>query len=94
MKFSFLPYQSTISEGDHTLQFLYGHDQQRRKTTFYDQNGLAMDKYFIGLYEKEVEYTEDGIITRHINYITAGDGMTAIVLEEEQGEEETGRFFN
>ena len=53
-----------------------------------------MDKYFIGVYEKEVEYTEDGIITRHINYITAGDGMTAIVLEEEQGEEETGRFFN
>ena len=94
MKFSFLPYQSTISEGDHTLQFLYGHDKQRTKTTFYDQNGLAMDKYFIGLYEIEVEYTEDGIITRHINYITAGDGMTAIVLEEEQGEEtETNTYF-
>ena len=47
-----------------------------------------MEKYFVGLYEKEVAHTEEGAITRHINYITAGDGMTAIVLQEEQGDDE------
>ncbi|MEX1193190.1 MAG: RHS repeat-associated core domain-containing protein [Brumimicrobium sp.] len=81
---------STITEGDNTLEFLYGHDKQRRKTTFYDQNGLAMEKYFVGLYEKEVE----GNTTRHINYVNAGDGMTAIVLEEEEnGTTETETYF-
>ena len=73
---------SSITEGDYTLQFLYGHDKQRRKTSFYDDNGLAMEKYFVGLYEKEIDHQTG--ITRHINYITAGDGMTAIVLQEEE----------
>ena len=40
-----------------------------------------MEKYFVGLYEKEIDYQTG--ITRHINYITAGDGITAIVLQEE-----------
>ncbi|RYM35525.1 hypothetical protein ERX46_00620 [Brumimicrobium glaciale] len=35
---------ANITEGDYTLQFQYGHDKQRRKTTFYDQNNLAMIK--------------------------------------------------
>lgn len=81
---------SQITEGDYTLQFQYGIDDQRRKTSFYDANGLVMDKYFVGLYEKEI----DGNITRHINYITASDGMTAIVLEEEQnGSSTTETYF-
>ena len=82
---------ATIAEGEYTLQFLYGHDKQRRKTSFYDTNGLAMEKYFAGLYEKEIDH-QTGII-RHINYIMAGDGITAIVLEEEQGEEATFREY-
>jgi RHS repeat-associated protein len=49
-----------------------------------------MEKYFVGLYEKEIE----GNVIRHINYINAGDGMTAIVLvEEENGNTETNTFF-
>ena len=95
MKCDLLTYYSA-SYQENLTQFLYGHDKQRRKTSFYNENGLAMEKYFVGLYEKEVEFTEDGIITRHINYITGGDGMTAIVLEEEQGEEEeaeTNTYF-
>jgi RHS repeat-associated protein len=72
---------STITEGDYnTLQFLYGHDNQRRMTSFYNENGLALEKYFVGLYEKEVQ----GNSVRHINYIMAGDGITAIVIEEEE----------
>jgi RHS repeat-associated protein len=50
-------------------------------TSFCDENGLVLEKYFIGLYEKEIE----GAVTRHINYVMAGDGMTAIVIEEENG---------
>ena len=83
MKPNAFTYHNFYYEGDYTLQFLYGHDKQRRKTTFYDANGLAMEKYFVGLYEKEIDHQKG--ITRNINYITAGDGMTAIVLQEEQG---------
>ena len=93
MKFK-QPAYSYLSEGDYSLQFLYGHDKQRRLTTFYNESGLAMEKYFVGLYEKEVAHTEEGVITRHINYITAGDGMTAIVIQEEQDEEiEVNTYF-
>jgi RHS repeat-associated protein len=81
---------SQITEGDYTLQFQYGIDNQRRKTTLYDQNGLVIEKYFVGLYEKEIE----GNTSRHINYISASDGMTAIVLEEEQnGSSTTETYF-
>lgn len=72
----------TEEDGYYSLNFIYGHDKQRRKTTFYENNILVLEKYFVGLYEKEFE-PQTGI-TRHINYITAGDGMTAIVLQEEE----------
>ena len=42
-----------ISEGDHTLNFVYGHDNHRRKTIYSNQNGVQLEKYFIGLYEKD-----------------------------------------
>ena len=77
-----LPYHLFSYGGECTLQFLYGHDKQRRKTTFYENSDLVMEKYFVGLYEKEIDHQTG--ITRHINYITAGDGMTAIVLQEEE----------
>jgi RHS repeat-associated protein len=69
-------------ENGYELAFLYGHDKQRRKTSFYENGNPMLDKYFVGLYEKEFE-PQTGI-TRHINYIMAGDGMTAIVLQEEE----------
>jgi RHS repeat-associated protein len=72
----------TIEENGYELAFLYGHDKQRRKTSFYENGNPMLDKYFVGLYEKEFE-PQTGI-TRHINYIMAGDGMTAIVLQEEE----------
>ena len=72
-----------ISEGGHTLNFVYGHDNHRRKTMYSNQDGVQLEKYFVGPYEKEIE-AEGGIVkVRHINYISAGDGMTAIVLQEE-----------
>lgn len=58
-------------------------------TSFYNENGLALEKYFVGLYEKEVE----GNITRHINYIMAGDGITAIVIEEEENGNTTSETY-
>jgi hypothetical protein len=49
-------------------------------TSFCDENGLVLEKYFIGLYEKEIE----GAVTRHINYVMAGDGVTALIIQEEE----------
>lgn len=50
---------------------------------------MALEKYFVGLYEKEVA----GNITRHINYIMAGDGMTAIVIDEEENANTTSETY-
>jgi RHS repeat-associated protein len=44
----------------------------------YSIETLLRKKYFTGLYEREIE----GSTVRHIRYVMAGDGLTAIVLKE------------
>ena len=43
MKPKTLPYQGYYCEGSSAFQFLYGHDKQRRKTSFYDDNSLTLE---------------------------------------------------
>ena len=43
MKPKTLPYQGYYCEGGSAFQFLYGHDKQRRKTSFYDDNSLTLE---------------------------------------------------
>jgi RHS repeat-associated protein len=71
---------ASIEENTYELDFLYGYDKQRRKTLFTHQNVPILEKYFVGLYEMEVE----GTTTRHINYVMAGDGVTALIIQEEE----------
>ena len=54
MKPKTLPYQGYYCEGGSAFQFLYGHDKQRRKTSFYENGNLGLEKHFVGLYEKDM----------------------------------------
>jgi RHS repeat-associated protein len=72
----------TITEGNQRLYFTYGADDERVMTELVELDGsnetTLLKKYFFGLYEQESE----GAAQRHIHYIMAGDGLTAIVVEE------------
>jgi hypothetical protein len=69
---------SLITEGDYSLEFVYGPDQLRRKTILSDNTGVLKTKYFVGSYEEEI--TTAG--TRKVHYIAGGDGLTAVYIEE------------
>jgi RHS repeat-associated protein len=67
-----------------THQYLYGPDQQRRRTVF--NNGpLQKTTYFIGSYEKEI--TGENI--RELHYIEGGDGLAAVYIKTNG----TGKLF-
>ncbi len=42
----------------HRLELFYGPDGQRRKTMRYEDQVLQSEKYFLGNYEKEVDYMQ------------------------------------
>lgn len=64
------------NEGDKNLQYLYGPDQQRRRTV-YTNGSLQKTTYFIGSYEKEIS---NGI-TKELHYIGGGDGLAAVYIK-------------
>jgi hypothetical protein len=80
---------TTITENNLRMYFTYGADEERIMTTLVElDNGnetLLRKKYFTGLYEREVE----GNTVRHIRYVMAGDGITAIVVKENTGNDNT-----
>ena len=43
-----------ISEGDHTLNFVYGHDNHRRKTIYSSPEGEQLEKYFIDSQKEKI----------------------------------------
>jgi RHS repeat-associated protein len=91
----------TIREGDYKLEIIYGPDNQRKKTVLYrdDNSPVPLNstrdvinwvpyktKYFVGgIYEEElVEALTDN--TSEINYVSGGDGLAAIFVKDDQGE--------
>lgn len=78
-----------ITEGDQRMYFTYDAGDERIMTKLVElDNGnenILLKKYFVGLYEKEVEGTTE----RHIHYIMAGDGLTAIAIQENEDPTET-----
>ncbi len=65
-----------ITEGNKTLDVTYGIDKQRRKSRF-AANGSEMTRYYMPNYEEEVE----GSNTRKIHYISGGNGLAAIFVQ-------------
>jgi RHS repeat-associated protein len=80
---------SQITENNLRMYFTYGADEERIVTTLVElDNGnetLLRKKYFTGLYEREIEGNE----VRHIRYVMAGDGLTAIVVKENSENDNT-----
>ena len=91
----------TIREGDYKLEIIYGPDNQRKKTVLYRDDNSPVPlkstkdvinwvpyktKYFVGgIYEEElVEALTNN--TSEINYVAGGDGLAAIFVKDDQGE--------
>jgi RHS repeat-associated protein len=71
---------ATVTEGDHNLTLTYGIDDQRRKGVFKTNNEITLTRYYLGDYEEE--QTPDGK-KRKIHYLSGGDGLSAIYVEED-----------
>ncbi len=74
---------SKILQENKELNILYGTDQQRIKSVYYENDAVAKTKYFLGNYEKEVNHTTN--TTREINYINSPSGLVAINIKEGSG---------
>jgi len=71
---------ATVSEGDKRLELLYGVDEQRRKAIFKSNGDITLTRFYLGDYEEEE--TPDGK-KRKIHYLSGGDGLSAIYVEED-----------
>ena len=74
-----------ISEGDYTLEFTYGTDQQRIKTVLKLNDVPIKTKYFIGGYEYEIYHAENNR-TRELCYFGA-DYFTGIYVKDSRENE-------
>ncbi|MBI4649586.1 MAG: RHS repeat-associated core domain-containing protein [Bacteroidia bacterium] len=64
------------------MLFTYGPNQSRKKV-IYKENGLDQwTRYYSGAYEKEIKNGN----TRNLYYIYAGDGLTAVYIKDNTGE--------
>jgi len=67
-----------IVDGDNSLDIAYGVDEQRIKSTLITQ-GRNLTRYYLGNYEEEVDPRTGAV--RKINYISGGDGLAAIYVQ-------------
>lgn len=72
---------ATISENDYQIAFTYGADYQRVKSVLQYQNAVTETKIFVGEYEKFTDNTG----TKEIHYIQGGNGLCAIIVKENGG---------
>jgi len=70
---------SNVKEGNYELQFAYGHHKQRINSKFYENGVLQVEKTYLGDVELE---TRSGGITREVFYISAPDGLAAIIIKQ------------
>ncbi|MDL2262234.1 FG-GAP-like repeat-containing protein [Bacteroidales bacterium OttesenSCG-928-I21] len=82
---------SQIREGTniHRYDILYGPDSERKRTMLYNNNSLAVTKYYSGMYEKEVISGGD---TKEIHYIAGGSGIVAAHIRT-NGNAQTGTTY-
>ena len=73
-------------EKKHTMNFLYGLDFERRKTELFEDDNKILTKYFIGSFEQENKVEKGVEKTRQLHYITAGDGLAAIYVIDEDND--------
>jgi RHS repeat-associated protein len=67
---------ATIDENRYQLTYSYGQDEQRIKSVLKQNGSILETKYYLGSYEKQVKSG----ITREIHYVSAGNGLCAIIV--------------
>lgn len=75
---------SQITEDFNTLDFIYGIDNERRKTIYKENGTTKQTKYFATNYEKIIDQNNN---TRELHYIFAGDGLCAVYEKNSTGTE-------
>lgn len=70
-----------ITETNQKLQYKYGHDYNRIKSTRSIDGVLQEERYYLGTYEKQII----GATTRDIHYIDLGHGLITIIVRENGG---------
>jgi len=72
-----------ISEGGNELDFIYGPDNQRSITEYYDQGVFSSDRLYFDNYEVNRNYsTGTAVVQNQIHYITVDDRIVAMVVKE------------
>ena len=69
---------SSVSEGSYQLTYTYGADENRIKSVLAQSGTTINTRYYFGDYEKDITSG----VTKNIHYISAGDGLDAIVVRE------------
>ena len=69
---------ASISEGTNAVNYTYGSDENRIKSALTQNSAITNTRYYLGDYEKDIT----GGVTKHIHYVSAGDGLMAIVIRE------------
>jgi len=69
----------SVPRNVYSLELAYGVDDQRRKAVFKTNGETTLTRYYLGDYEEE--QTTDGK-TRKIHYLSGGNGLAAIFVEE------------
>lgn len=67
---------ATVSENGYQIAYTYGHDEQRIKSVLKQGASTLETKYYVGSYERQIKPGVD----REIHYISAGNGLCAIVV--------------
>ena len=74
-----------------SLTITYGIDDQRRITEFFDADeNPTISRYYFDNYEEEV-YTDGK--TRSIYYISGGNGLSAMYIDDQKENGKTGLYF-
>jgi len=74
---------ATVSENNYQLTYTYASDLQRIKSELKQSGTTIKRRYYFGNYEHD---SSPGTTTRHIHYISAGEGLVAIVVKESSTE--------
>ncbi|WP_304518300.1 RHS repeat domain-containing protein, partial [Candidatus Symbiothrix dinenymphae] len=65
-----------VAEDGNVLNISYGTDEQRIKSVL-TKSGTSLTRYYMGNYEEE---TQNGV-TRQIHYISGGNGLAAVLID-------------
>ena len=74
---------ATVSENNYQLTYTYASDLQRIKSELKQSGTTVKRRYYFGSYEHDYS---PGTTTRHIHYISAGEGLVAIMVKESSTE--------